>query len=233
MSKMERSRSRSKSPKKEKSNLFEYVPTDIVGKISSYLEPEQMTNWKLTGKSMKDVIESGAKNFDPTNVSYQNRTLKFKSKLSPIEFQLYVETPHDDFTDFRNNLGKKDDSVDIDIDLGEKFYVRSPMGMNEIKLSNPDLFNDRGQGKNNYFKVNIVQNNKNISEYYKLNVRVKLHLNYIKKTNQIQVEIRSVSLVDRPGNRRFTLTEPVLDFEMDVDQWLIALDKIDREMGWF
>jgi hypothetical protein len=144
---------------------------------------------------------------------------------------LYVATPHDNFTDFRNNLGKRDVSADFDIDLGEKFYAKLTTGMNAIKLSNPDLFNDRGQGENNYFKVNFIHNNKNISEFIKFNVNVILRLNYIKKTNQIQVEIRSTSQGTRLGGLQFTLTEPILVFEMNADQWLIALDKIDRDVG--
>jgi hypothetical protein len=186
----------------DNSGYFGKLTPDIIGLISRQLQPKYQSQWKKSGKSMKQLLESNrnintnivnlSKNDDIIIFKYQSKDLKFELNIPKSSFITnYVTlTPIQDFLEHNRILS-------AEISNGTIKYVDT-----EISISNTNTI---------YFKNPIFQiTTKNLNYIY-------MEMYY--ENDNMYINLFSNHDLRSPDESNFK-------FVMDLNQWLPALNEL-------
>ena len=207
--KMERKRSSQKSPKRSSPVSFKNLGIDLMSQITGLLEPIDVASWKLSSKTMKKKIEDIPIYNDPANVTFQ-KIKKIGDKLNTENLVTRIA--------FKSTRG--DLKFDIILNLRQLIGSdKSDSLLHEYKR--PEIIKKfrNSLGKKDDHIVFDVQKAVIEGEGKKFDFpSSEMKLAYDKKTNKAMITIES-----KKGGLFFT-------FDMNIDQWLIALQDIENHI---
>jgi len=205
----------------EEDNYFQRLNPDLIGKISSMLQPKDSANWKRTGKSMKKLIES-TYNFDPNTVNVypilQMFRFQYKSKDLEFDFVGYPDKGLNEYPNtnrFLNSLGKKNANLTIDLSNYSQTYLKYKnilICSDEEEYDKKINFNCSDASK----KADITLNTKELIKYFKNIITLKYDYN----KDQIEMCFSSFYPTRVPINI-FEIKIPMKTYA-----WIPALDEV-------
>jgi hypothetical protein len=214
---------------------------DLIGKVTSYLDPTSVSNWKKTGKSMKQLIES-TKNFETANVGiyskYKARAEFFyKANLTKDFFKFMVTVKKqlkEDVKKFINSFGNKNDRLVLNLSMPSIFKFRSTSKENfnyqvleridhkKSKTEKPDSI--RIDSNLNLYSITLIRNGIKIQVPPQGLNASNLSLIYDKNSDTITLNMNLDIEIDFDSEEYETLSIPL--FKLSSSQWIDALSNL-------